>query len=274
MFKSISLVIVVSVLVGCQPDSKQDQSGQIPRVGPFEASTNGEWISKCQAPRPPGRDRDRGGQNDFPVNNGYIEKLVFNNGKGTRQLEFREGRNCQGAIVRATLARPLTYTVTSVSGNTSQVTINYQGQVPQLVTIILDGVSMFITSPNGTEVEYSRPNVNIGHLDFESYASGTWTTLNCYKGRNFTSYEQVIIFAGYGQGSFYNKTYQGRGCQGPIEITNNLPFTYLIQNFINGTGVITVEGQTKNISFSNNSLDNEMTWGLGINSIVYTKTGY
>lgn len=262
MIKSIIIIIAIAALTAC-PDSRNNQDVQVPRVGPFETSTNGEWISTCQDSRVRGRDGDHGRDRS----GSYTEKLTFSNGGGTRQIQFFEGQNCSGRATRATAIRPFTYIVHSVDGAVSRVTISHQNQVPEQVTIVLDSLTMSITSPNGKIAEYTRVNVVVGHDEFEHYAIGAWETLYCYRGKNFTSYRQVININGYGEGSFYNRVFQGRGCQGHSQAAVAVDFSYFVNNFSGGVGTITVDSVTKNISFQRD----EMTWGLGINSILYVK---
>lgn len=273
MIKSIIITFAIVALTAC-PDSKNNQDVQIPRVGTFEATTNGEWVSACQDAHVRGRDRDRGRNHDFDrgqpgreLSGSFTEKLTFSNGTGTRQIQFYDDRSCTGRITRATAIRQFTYVVNSADGAVSQVTMTYQNQVPEQVNIISNSVTLSITSPNGTIAEYNRINAAVGNDDFEHYALGTWETLNCYRGRNFTSYRQVINIDGYGEGSFYNRVFQGRGCQGQPQTAVAVDFTYYINNFSGGIGTITVDTVTKNISFQRD----EMSWGSGINSILYIK---
>ncbi len=103
---------------------------------------------------------------------------------------------------------------------------------------------------------------------FDASAVGKWVTRNCYNQQNQTSLREVVIFKGAGLGSSYHKVFQGFGCRGKDQVTNQGDFAYSVTSYANSIGRLLVNTQNSDVSF----FENQMTWVSDSDSIIYVKT--
>lgn len=242
MNKLITLLGISCFMVACSGSSGSGGGGGgTPGGSVFEKATAGTWVSDCTQ-----------------TQMGFVRELLNLEAGGKGSLTFLgfATAECSGQ------ANPLqttnfTYKVTATKGDTSDLTLKIENQPEQKVSVRVNGNSMSVTSEQGTK-NYQRGQEAGGNAPggnpaapggamaaFDAAAKGTWITENCYELNQGGTAMIVLEITGGGKAIQMLKTYGSADCSGQSQPGNRTAITYTVDQFANGQGQLTLNGQAK-----------------------------
>lgn len=227
-------------------------------VTEFGKKMEGEWTSDCMT-------GDEGP---------YKETLSINaNGTGKSAITLYPTQNCAGAARETQGPTEFTYSVEELADGSARLTLANQGQTSELTVSILGNV-MDVQGQNG-KARYVRSQtaqvpVTPSQDDFDRLAIGSWMSEQCFPYQNNTSARHQLNIVGRGSANLVIQVYQNSNCSGRSRAERPQTTNYKVENFSNGRGQITVNGETSEISFEG-ARNERMNLVDANGTIVYNK---
>lgn len=215
-------------------------------VTEFGRKLAGEWTSQCL--------RDDQGQN-------YRDVLTVNaNGTGQSTTQVYANPNCNGNVAKTEEPSSFTYTSADQPNGATIVTITQAGKTAQF-EIEMNGNLMELRV-QGQTIQYTRtnqvvaPQEPIGNAQdsFDRLARGNWLTVDCFTYQNNTTAKQMISILGHGAAESALQIYQSQNCTGNFRAERTNRMTYVVNQFANGQGTVTVNNEVQSVSFQNNRM--------------------
>lgn len=210
-------------------------------VSVLEKSIRGEWLSDCF--------HDQHGN--------YLQKIKMANGSGTVTSDYMQNQNCSGAVLQTQGPAEFTYVSGESVGETTDVTLTFKDGRAIQSQIKIHDTLMAITIGTGIS-HYHKINGTVNPApadnDFDRAAMGSWLTVKCYPGQNNASMKRLLNIAGHGQASLTNLVYATTNCTGDSLEEAAQNFQYTIDNYANGGGQVTINGEPSDVIINGNKL--------------------
>ena len=263
LFKLTLPVFFLGLTTGCSSGGGGGAAAVTPPpVSEFSQSLAGKWVSEC-----------------MPSQEGnYKETLeIANTHTGTSFRTFYPNVSCAGSDAGVTPVQNFTYQEGAPVNNLTPVTLTVEGQGSTTIQISIFNRTMDVIDANGQRARYTRINTAnatpgqnpVLDLDvFDSLAMGIWVSQSCEAGAQVrTSTQEILSIHGGGRADSSYKTYQNSDCSGTGRVINQQTFSYSVDRFMNGAGLIKVNDQLVEVSFQNNF----MTMNSAQSSATYTR---
>ena len=242
MIKLGICILIAFNISACSSSSDSKTAGPLDgTVTALEKSIRGEWVSDCS-------------HNQY---GNYLEKVKMADGVGSVLRDYTQSQDCTGAIIQTQGPSAFTYTSGASIGVSTEVTLNFKDQPAVKSQIKINGSLMSITIDNKT-AHYHKLVTVVNPVpadnDFDRAAIGSWITTACTVGLNNNSFKRLLVIAGHGQASLTNLIYANANCSGAALVEAAQNFQYRVDNYANGGGQITINGEPSDVIISGNKL--------------------